>query len=179
VILRSAGFHRLARKLDENPSLGQHIQCLYMYFGRQYLCSGAMQTMHSILSRTSGLVQIHSIKVKASDVNSLPMMDWNMFVDMAKSSGSTLSAFHNFHIRNTALPQTPSVFDNFDRLRSLRWCSSIRFAVNDPTSPVCLATLESLHFTLYDKTFADVLCRMECVLIFFYPSNYITQGQPF
>jgi hypothetical protein len=159
LVLTYGASQKLAVQLVKNPSLVLHIRSVFTSPSGYYF----PDDLGEVLSQTSDLVWVHSVKVKPTrKICELPRMHWNAFAALAKTSGSTLLAFHNVCIvKKTSLRKEPSVFDRFVKLRSLRWCSFIRFAVDYPTSPVCLATLESIHFTYYDKTFADVLCRME------------------
>jgi hypothetical protein len=112
--------------------------------------------MQSILSLTSGLVEL------TNHQKPLPEIRWDDFNVLVKKSGSTITTFHGFSIAKSSVVQSPSVFDRFDKLRTLTWSCNTRFQINS-TGILCTAlpSLTTIEFILYNRTFADFLSRME------------------
>jgi len=121
-----------------------------------------VEATYKILSRTTGLVRVHGMKsTNPFSTSTFPKMDWDSFNVLARTSGSTLHVFHDYEVISPSRLQKVDAFNSFVNLRSLRWSSSTVFDVNPNwISPAALASLETIYFKVYDRTFAEILSRM-------------------
>jgi hypothetical protein len=96
------------------------------------------------------------------------MIDWESFVALADTAGPVLDTLEDVYI--TAYSdegQSPSIFDRFSVLRSLRCFMDVCFiSGTNSISPHCLSSLVSLRLWGCNSSFLDVLSCMEYVKSF-------------
>jgi hypothetical protein len=162
VISRPVALELFANRLVSDPYLAWHMRTFALHVNAHH--GGTMDHTEKIFSRTTGLVRVYG---ETCGLYVQPIKtSWNGFNSLAYYSGHTLLELHHIEIMMpTELPQQPSVFIMFMKLRSLHWSSRTMFNDLNPTLaiPAFLPALESIHFVQYDKSFATILSYMEYV----------------
>ncbi|KAJ7207552.1 hypothetical protein GGX14DRAFT_635493 [Mycena pura] len=116
-----------------------------------------------VFSKTSGLIRLMRY---GNEVPFYFSISWDVFIAMAKSSGSSLrECYTRVGLSSTpSLPQAPDIFSHLVELRKLDWSCETKFLCNSMDAPVpvnALANLEELCIQSTDESFLTVLSSMK------------------
>jgi hypothetical protein len=169
-----------AQDLLLDPSLETHLRSLRFYgphsafswldaLDRDRLFP---RSITQIFSRSPQLTWLCALKTSVDDyyggtLSESLIITWESFVALADTAGPVLDTLEDVYINaNSQESLSPSIFDRFSVLRSLRCCMNARFIATNSILPQCLSSLVSLRLWGCDSSFLNVLSYMEYVKSF-------------
>ncbi|KDQ60085.1 hypothetical protein JAAARDRAFT_32469 [Jaapia argillacea MUCL 33604] len=164
VVLGQRRLCLFATQIATNPALGSHIRSIF--FLVPYLNGDfpgrVEESMARIVAATSNLTRLHE-PCDARGVG-LPMRGAT-FLKLVETSGSSLLTLKGIKVLDDLDPPVDppsfSIFDNFRRLRSLEWRSTMKFQdAEGSTSTSYLPSLEYLKLQDCSNNFLDQLSNL-------------------
>ncbi|KAJ7207550.1 hypothetical protein GGX14DRAFT_455707 [Mycena pura] len=162
---------KLASVLSHQPSVGANIRTICARAPNNSFCDfdsdddttpnsesaddsmPLVDAMLLVFSKTSGLIRLMRY---GNEVPFYFSISWDVFISMAKSSGSSLrECYIRVGLSSTpSLPQAPDIFSHLVELRKLDWSCETKFLCNSMDAPVpvnALANLEELCIQSSDE----------------------------
>ncbi|KAJ7207551.1 hypothetical protein GGX14DRAFT_635486 [Mycena pura] len=109
-----------------------------------------------VFSKTSGLIRL----IRHENPYYF-FISWDVFVAMAKSSGSSLRECYAHVYPAASFPQALDIFSHLVELRKLDWGCKTKFLVDAPVPVNALTNLEELRIRSSDESFLTVLSLMK------------------